>query len=489
MNSLLSKAASKKQKWLDSNQNNDESESDSQDSLSSDDEFDVSRDVVYSLYNNRYIPIKYLGRGTFSRVWLTYDIMENRLCGMKVIFKKYSDDAKDEIKRNQKISSRLDFSSDIRLSQMFDFFEIKSGETCLIYELLGVSIIDILNFYDDMIPLHVVKKISRDVLLGLSSLHGIRIIHTDLKPENILTNIYKRGTLFYKDIFETKHNFKEVYDKILNEVLPENFSQMDKSKKKKVKRTCKTRAGKRLSEHIKEIVSSYVESESSQFYETHQRETNIEDLDLDLDIENLGEPKEYENDEEDKMYTFKDYQNELTISAEDLESQIRVKLIDFGNCEFFDDKIQDEISVRCYRPPENYMNSYYTEKADIWSLGCLIFEFLTGDYLFEIDMVDDATERDRLYLAEMFTILGKIPRKMCVDCEYSKDLFDKKGRIKKIDIPDTEYTSISAILVDEYNYQAETANEIEEVLLKFLNYRVDQRVSANEALEMDWFNN
>lgn len=480
MNALLSKAASKKQKWLQSNNNDDEIESDSQDSLSSDDEFDVSRDVVYSLYNNRYIPIKYLGRGTFSRVWLTYDIMDNRLCGMKVIFKKYSEDAKDEIKRNQKISSELDFSSDIRLSQMFDFFEIKSGETCLIYELLGVSIIDILNFYDDMIPLHIVKKITKDVLLGLNSLHEIRIIHTDLKAENILTNIYKRGTLFYKDIFETKHNFKSVYNKILEEVLPKNLSQMDKYKKKKVKRTCRARAGKRLAEHIKQIVTQYVETESSKFYETHQRETDIEDLNLDLDLE---------DDEEDKMYTFKDYQNELTISTEDLENQIRVKLIDFGNCEFFDDKIQDEVSIRCYRPPENYMNSYYNEKADIWSLGCLIFEFLTGDYLFDIDMVDDATERDRLYLAEMFTILGKIPKKMCVECEYSKDLFDKKGRIKKIDIPDTEHTSISAILVDEYNYQVETANEIEEVLMKFLNYRVNHRVSANEALSMNWFNN
>ena len=76
---------------------------------------------------------------------------------------------------------------------------------------------------------------------------------------------------------------------------------------------------------------------------------------------------------------------------------------------------------------------------------------------------------------------------MCLECEYSKDLFDKKGRIKKIDIPETEYTSISAILVDEYNYQVETAKEIEEVLLKFLNYKVDQRVSAKEALEINWF--
>ena len=81
-------------------------------------------------------------------------------------------------------------------------------------------------------------------------------------------------------------------------------------------------------------------------------------------------------------------------------------------------------------------------------------------------MVEDASERDKLYLAEMFTILGKIPKKMCLECEYSKDLFDKKGRIKKIDIPETEYTSISAILVDEYNYQVETAKEIEECSIK-----------------------
>jgi serine/threonine-protein kinase SRPK3 len=476
MNSLNSKATTKK-----NIQDSEESYSDSQDSLSSDDEFDVSRDVVYSLYNNRYIPIKYLGRGTFSRVWLTYDITENRLCGMKVIFKKYNGDAKDEIKRNQKIISKLDFSTDIRLSQMYDFFELKNGETALVYELLGVSMIDILNFYEDMIPINIVKKITKDVLNALKSLHSISLIHTDLKPENILTNIYKRGTLFYKDIFENKHNFRDIFDKLLEETLPENYSQLDKAKKKKVKRTIKQRCGKKLAEIIKRIVTLGVETESDKFYETHQRETNIEDINLD----NL----ESDGDEGDKMYTFKDYQNELSITSEQLDKQIRTKLIDFGNSEYFDDKIQDEISVRCYRPPENYMNSYYNEKADIWSLGCLIFEFLTGDYLFDIDMVDDGTERDRLYLAEMFTILGKIPKKMCIDCEYYSDLFDKKGRIKKMIIPDTKYTSISAILVDEYNYQEELAIEIETILGKFLEYDVEKRISSVDALDIEWLNN
>ena len=485
MNSILSKAAAKKQKWLEKENANYSDESDSQDSLSSDDEFDVSRDVVFTAFNNRYIPIKYLGRGTFSRVWLTYDIAENRLCGMKVVFQKYQDDARDEIKRNQHIVSKLEFSpeNNIRLAQLLDSFEIKTGETALVYELLGVSMVDIMNFYDEeMVPFDIVKKIMKDILLGLNSLHSIKLIHTDLKPENILTNIYKRGIQFYKDLFENKHNFKEQFDSLLEKTLPENYSTMEKSKKKKVKRTIKQRVAKKIAEQIREVVTSAVNAESAKFYENHQRETNIEDIDLDLDhLESDAD------EEEDKMYTFKDYQDELTISPEELAQTIEIKLIDFGNSEYFEDKIQDEISVRCYRPPENYMNSFYNEKADIWSLGCLAFEFMTGEYLFDIDMVDDANERDRLYLAEMESILGKIPKKLCQECEYSKDLFDKKGRIKKLD-QERDSTSISEILEEEFNYEPEVAQEIQSVLEKFLNYRVGERLSSQQALELDWFN-
>ena len=91
-------------------------------------------------------------------------------------------------------------------------------------------------------------------------------------------------------------------------------------------------------------------------------------------------------------------------------------------------------------------------------MGCLCFEFLTGEYLFDIDMVDDSNERDRLYLAEMFKILGKIPKNLCLECEYSRDLFDKKGRIKKF--KDLQQTSISEILIDEFNYQDDAAKEM-----------------------------
>ena len=100
-----------------------------------------------------------MGRGTFSRVWFTYDITENKLIGMKCIFSKYNEDAEDEIKRNERIVTNLSKIENVRLSLMYDNFTLKNGETCLIYELMGASMIDIINFYDDMIPLEVVKSV------------------------------------------------------------------------------------------------------------------------------------------------------------------------------------------------------------------------------------------------------------------------------------------------------------------------------------------
>ena len=132
------------------------------------------------------------------------------------------------------------------------------------------------------------------------------------------------------------------------------------------------------------------------------------------------------------------------------------------------------------------MNSFYNEKADIWTTGCLLFEFLTGEYLFEIDSDCDQIERDRRYLYEMFKILGKIPKNLCLDCEFSRDLFDNKGRIlKKREI---DYTSISEILIDEFDYQSDAAEELEKVLKLFLDYNVKNRISAAEALKMEWLN-
>ena len=39
-------------------------------------------------------------------------------------------------------------------------------------------------------------------------------------------------------------------------------------------------------------------------------------------------------------------------------NNFHIKIVDFGNGEFEDDLLQDEISLRCYRCPENILNEH-----------------------------------------------------------------------------------------------------------------------------------
>ena len=276
----------------------------------------------------------------------------------------------------------------------------------------------------------------------------------------------------YKKIFEVDNDFSIKYNNLLANSLPNNYSDFDKNKKKKNKRKCRMIAGKQLAEYMNTVVETVVNKLSADFFVKNNNVTDITDINLDeLEIEDAGESK-----------TFKEYQREIEFIDSDY-SKIIAKIIDFGNCENPDELIQDEISIRCYRPPENFMNCFYNEKADIWSLGCLIFEFITGETLFEIDSVFDTNERDRLYLYEMCKYIGKIPKDMALECGFSNELFDSKGRIKQLH--NHNYSSIKNILID-FNFEPSIALEIETFLMNIFKYDVKQRPSAKELQGHIW---
>jgi serine/threonine protein kinase len=62
-------------------------------------------------------------------------------------------------------------------------------------------------------------------------------------------------------------------------------------------------------------------------------------------------------------------------------------VIDVGSSVFFHDELQFYVQTRSYRAPEVILGCPYTEKIDIWSLGCIIAELFTGKVLFESDSV------------------------------------------------------------------------------------------------------
>jgi serine/threonine-protein kinase SRPK3 len=64
-------------------------------------------------------------------------------------------------------------------------------------------------------------------------------------------------------------------------------------------------------------------------------------------------------------------------------SEIEVKIADLGNACWVDRHFTTDIQTRQYRAPEVILGSRYDTSADLWSLGCMTFELLTGDYLFD----------------------------------------------------------------------------------------------------------
>ena len=65
------------------------------------------------------------------------------------------------------------------------------------------------------------------------------------------------------------------------------------------------------------------------------------------------------------------------------EEDVEVKLCDMGNACYINNHYSDIIQTREYRSPEVILDGEYDQTADIWSLACMIFELVTGDYLFD----------------------------------------------------------------------------------------------------------
>lgn len=455
MKQALLKAMAKKQQFFAKMKQQEDSD-DSDASLTSDDEDEVSENMVYQWFNgNRYLCLKYLGRGTFCRVWLVYDMEDDEFYAMKVQFPKYYEDSQEELKINRLINNRQRDSRLIKLMNSFVYHNSEGKHTCFIYELMGGTLLDIFKAYeDDNIPMNLCKKLIKEIFSSLAELHSLGIIHTDLKPENIM--IKKKNENIDKIIkILSPLKLTEVYQNIVNEHLPEDYSEYNKIKRKNVKRRIKPKCYKKFSEFVAEKLKKL---------NNHDEIIDITNTDVDdLVLENTTKLKDFDID------------------------NLNLKIIDFGNAEHIGKRTQDEIMIRNYRPPENIMNEYYDEKADVWSVGCIIYEIFTGDYLFEVDKNQKTIEKDREHLHQMFEILGKIPRDMALDCDFTEDLFDNKGRILKRKT--CEYTSLEEILKNDFDYSEEDAKQIDSFLRKVLAYNLKDRYSALEAANDSWINN
>ena len=522
-----------------------DSDSDSDASLSSvDSNIEENTKFVGTVLNSKYIPLKYLGRGTFSQVWLVYDLANDRYLAMKCVKPKYFRDSKDEIKIMHKITNN-DPDNKQNVMHMYDFFVHNEDDDrimCMLFEVLGTELIKLMKKYNyNGLPIMVVKKIIYDILKGLDYIHNNpKIIHTDLKPENILITSINRNL---RNIINT---FKQldpnsILKNCIREATPNDYDTYNKNKKKRIRKKIKDAAVKEFSKIMYTSVLTILKEEKEQnkqrsidFDIQRQNDKNEREKELlkfnsknskkTIDIKNIKKyidsssdnsdsDSDSDSDSSDDNDSDNEYEmDDLDINADsdsdsdsdnneidyefnydfDIDvNNISVKISDFGNACWTDHHLSEGIQTRQYRCPENMMGIEYDTPSDIWSVACIVFELITGDYLFnpKNKYVGRKREllRDREHLSLMVDLLGKFPVDLSLsdDCYNSEDLFDNNGRIrghKKI-----EKWPLKNVFIEKYGLDENLAQDITDFMLPMLEYNPKKRATAKEMLTHKWF--
>jgi dual-specificity kinase len=123
------------------------------------------------------------------------------------------------------------------------------------------------------------------------------------------------------------------------------------------------------------------------FSETNCRRTVLHDLNLihtDLKPENI---LLCHNDYQTFTYNRKIPSSSTTVCRQATQRRVlletEIRLIDFGSATFQDEYHSSVVSTRHYRAPEIILGLGWSFPCDIWSIGCILVEFFTGDALFQ----------------------------------------------------------------------------------------------------------
>jgi serine/threonine-protein kinase SRPK3 len=167
----------------------------------------------------------------------------------------------------------------------------------------------------------------------------------------------------------------------------------------------------------------------------------------------------------------------------DILTKVDAYICDFGNATDSNSHITDDITTRQYRAPETIAGCKFTEKADIWSLGCIIFELLTGDYLFDPKGSENFS-KDEDHLALIVELIGMYPKELLTSGKYNKTLFNSQGNLQYI--KQFEYWPLKDVLHNKYRFDEEDAEMFSSFLLQMLQWDPELRCSARAALDHPW---
>ncbi|EUD69496.1 CMGC/DYRK protein kinase [Plasmodium inui San Antonio 1] len=245
--------------------------------------------------------------------------------------------------------------------------------------------------------------LAKNLLEGLAFIHSKNLIHCDLKPENIMINM--------------------------------------KTGKKKLKGVDKGGRLEKGSDLGLVTLGSTHRSNSSLHNDVRVAEKEKFCFAASLkDKPSSSSSDSRSNSSRNGSSTNKAVAKRDIFSSEKFE---KIKIIDFNSSIYESDKLEMYLQTRSYRSPEVLLQQNYDKKIDIWSLGCILFEFLTKKILFDHQNI-------YRFIYSIASYIGPFPFYMIKGCRIPY-LFTKHGLIilRKISFDNSYENSIKEEPLDE----------------------------------------
>jgi serine/threonine protein kinase len=430
-----------------------------------------NEEIIPKYINEEYFLLKLIGKGGYSFVYIAYSIKNKKYYAIKIQDPEYYDDGKAE----EKIINKLNSTNSNYFIKLYKTFDLALDDNiclCFVFEIMACSVYSLIRsgIYENGLPFNIVKEIIKQLLTSINIMHENKIIHSDIKPENILlcgTNTYLEEILHYME----KINIEAEYKKMLIN---------NKKNKNKL-------SNKQIYELIAKGIYNTINS-----LDTKNKINNIKNNlnqqkycdntcsdNSNFERELLTSDSEYnDNTNSDDIYDNKT--NQRYNYNHDILSNLNIKLTDFGGSYFFSKKPSNCTYTIYYSSPETILKYNSNEKIDIWAIGCVMYELLTGEILFEPKRTKKCGI-DRNHIYEIQRIIGIIPNYI-IQKSKKRDIFFRSDNTQKGITNFIPELLINKLKNKLKNYTDDEINFCHNLILRMLDYDYDNRISAKEAL-------
>ncbi len=368
---------------------------------------------------------------------------------------------------------------------------------CLVFETMGQNLLALIKRYDYRgIPAFIVKIMAKQLLEGLAFMHDkCSIIHTDLKPENFMM----RSPPI--DVDEARFNRREAMAAASQRTataqamsenpvaglrpafpgaatnLPGQGGQLSKSQKKRLREKAKKAAAAAAAAGGSGAAGSDDDDDDAAAADKGGKNESHESNETEDCEDETGKPwlarrRAYA----DLVAQKSPYERALL--------QYSIKIADLGNGCWKHKHFTSDVTTRQYRAPEVIVGYEYSTPIDIWSVACIVFELLTGDYLFDPKADPGRHTRNEDHLALIIELLGSLPKKLTSEGTQSKQYFTKRGDL--INIKSLEEWPLQEVLTQKYHVHPRDSDLLCAFLLPMLSVNPSTRATASEALASEW---